>query len=410
MKKDDIIVGLDIGTTKIAAVVGRLDEYERLNIVGVGHSPSQGLRRGVVININQTVESIQRAVEEAELMAGQPITKVYAGIAGDHIRSINSTGVISITNEDKIVTEHDVQRVLETAKAIALPMDREVLHVLPQEYSVDSQSGIKDPVGMSCTRLEAEVHIVTAAAAAAQNIVNCIRQAGYDVADIVLEPYASSLAVLEDDERALGVGIVDIGGGTTDIAVFFDGSIRFTSVIGLGGEHVTADISHGLHTSREQAEEIKKKYGVAFQGLLEEDELIQVPGVGGRKPREISRAVLSGIIQPRMSEMLALAMREMEKSNIVDYLGAGIVFTGGAAMMEGLEELAERELGMPINIGKPNISGGLVESVDSPMYATGVGLLQYAVHNNDYNAEEDSDKGINWIMSRIKRFFEDMFN
>ena len=410
MKKDDIIVGLDIGTTKIAAVVGRLDEYERLNIVGVGHSPSQGLRRGVVININQTVESIQRAVEEAELMAGQPITKVYAGIAGDHIRSINSTGVISITNEDKIVTEHDVQRVLETAKAIALPMDREVLHVLPQEYSVDSQSGIKDPVGMSCTRLEAEVHIVTAAAAAAQNIVNCIRQAGYDVADIVLEPYASSLAVLEDDERALGVGIVDIGGGTTDIAVFFDGSIRFTSVIGLGGEHVTADISHGLHTSREQAEEIKKKYGVAFQGLLEEDELIQVPGVGGRKPREISRAVLSGIIQPRMSEMLALAMREMEKSNIVDYLGAGIVFTGGAAMMEGLEELAERELGMPIKIGKPNISGGLVESVDSPMYATGVGLLQYAVHNNDYNAEEDSDKGINWIMSRIKRFFEDMFN
>ncbi len=409
MKKDDIIVGLDIGTTKIAAVVGRLDEYGRLNIVGVGHSPSQGLRRGVVININQTVESIQNAVEEAELMAGQQITKVYAGIAGDHIRSINSTGVISITNEDKIVTDADVARVLETAKAIALPMDREVLHVLPQEYTVDSQSGIKDPVGMSCTRLEAEVHIVTAAAAAAQNIVNCIRQAGYDVADIVLEPYASSLAVLEDDERALGVGIVDIGGGTTDIAIFFDGSIRFTSVIGLGGEHVTADISHGLHTSKEQAEEIKKKYGVAFQGLLEEDELIQVPGVGGRKPREISRAVLSGIIQPRMSEMLALAMREMEKSNIVDYLGAGIVFTGGASMLEGLEELAERELGMPIKIGKPHISGGLVESVDSPMYATGVGLLQYALYNNDYSAEEDSDRGINWIMSRLRRFFEDMF-
>ncbi len=409
MKQDDIIVGLDIGTTKIAAVVGRLDEYGRLNIVGVGHSPSQGLRRGVVININQTVASIQAAVEEAELMAGQPITKVYAGIAGDHIRSINSTGVISITNEDHIVTDADVARVLETAKAIALPMDREVLHVLPQEYTVDSQSGIKDPVGMSCTRLEAEVHIVTAAAAAAQNIVNCISQAGYDVADIVLEPYASSLAVLEDDERALGVGIVDIGGGTTDIAVFFDGSIRFTSVIGLGGEHVTADISHGLHTSKEQAEEIKKKYGVAFQGLLEEDELIQVPGVGGRKPREISRAVLSGIIQPRMSEMLALAMREMEKSNIVDYLGAGIVFTGGASMLEGLEELAERELGMPIKIGKPHISGGLVESVDSPMYATGVGLLQYALHNNDYTAEEDSDRGINWIMSRLKRFFDDMF-
>ncbi len=410
MKKEDIIVGLDIGTTKIAAVVGRLDEYGRLNIVGVGHSPSQGLRRGVVININQTVASIQKAIEEAELMAGQPITRVYAGIAGDHIRSINSTGVISITNEDKIVTEDDVERVLETARAIALPMDREVLHVLPQEYTVDTQPGIKDPVGMSCTRLEAEVHIVTAAAAAAHNIINCIRQAGYDVADIVLEPYASSLAVLEDDERALGVGIVDIGGGTTDIAIFFDGSIRYTSVIGLGGEHVTADISHGLHTSREQAEEIKKKHGVAFQGLLEEDELIRVPGVGGRKPREISRAVLSGIIQPRMSEMLALAMREMEKSNIVDYLGAGIVFTGGAAMLEGLEELAERELGMPVKIGKPHINGGLVESVDSPMYATGVGLLQYAILYRDQEMEDPDDKGIGWVMSRLRRFFEDLFN
>ncbi|HHM02369.1 MAG TPA: cell division protein FtsA [Caldithrix abyssi] len=410
MKKEDIIVGLDIGTTKIAAVVGRLDEYGRLNIVGVGHSPSQGLRRGVVININQTVASIQKAIEEAELMAGQPITRVYAGIAGDHIRSINSTGVISITNEDKIVTEDDVERVLETARAIALPMDREVLHVLPQEYTVDTQPGIKDPVGMSCTRLEAEVHIVTAAAAAAHNIINCIRQAGYDVADIVLEPYASSLAVLEDDERALGVGIVDIGGGTTDIAIFFDGSIRYTSVIGLGGEHVTADISHGLHTSREQAEEIKKKHGVAFQGLLEEDELIRVPGVGGRKPREISRAVLSGIIQPRMSEMLALAMREMEKSNIVDYLGAGIVFTGGAAMLEGLEELAERELGMPVKIGKPHINGGLVESVDSPMYATGVGLLQYAILYRDQEMDDPDDKGIGWVMSRLRRFFEDLFN
>ncbi|RMH63137.1 MAG: cell division protein FtsA [Calditrichaeota bacterium] len=409
MRKDDIIVGLDIGTTKIAAVVGRLDEYGRLNIVGVGQSPSQGLRRGVVINIQQTVESIRRAVEEAELMAGQRIKTVYAGIAGDHIRSINSKGVISITNEDMVITERDIERVLDVARAIALPMDREVLHVLPQEYAVDSQLGIKDPIGMSGTRLEAEVHIVTAAAAAAQNIVNCIRQAGYEVADIVLEPYASSLAVLEDDERSLGVGIIDIGGGTTDIAIFFEGSIRFTSVIGLGGEHVTSDISHGLRTSHDQAEEIKKKYGVADQSLLQADELIQVPGVGGRKPREISRAVLSGIIQPRMTEMLALAMREMQKSKIVEYLGAGVVFTGGAAMLEGLDVLAEKELGLPVQIGKPRISGGLVESVDSPMYATGVGLLRYAIENEDYVAYEEGEKGMQWILNRLKKFFDDLF-
>ena len=409
MKQDDIIVGLDIGTTKIAAVVGRLDEYGRLNIVGVGQSPSQGLRRGVVININQTVESIRRAVEEAELMAGQKIHKVYAGIAGDHIRSQNSKGMISITNEDKVITEEDVSRVLEFAQAISMPMDREKLHVLPQEYSVDDQMGIKDPVGMSGTRLEADVHIVTAAASSAHNIVNCIHQAGYEVADIVLEPYASSLAVLEDDERALGVAIVDIGGGTTDIAVFFEESIRFTSVIGLGGEHVTSDISHGLRTSHEQAEEIKKKYGVADQSLLQEDQLIQVPGVGGRKPREVSRALLAGIIQPRMTEMLDLALREMQKSKIVDYLGAGVVFTGGASMLEGLDILAEKELGMPVKIGKPRISGGLVESVDSPMYATGVGLLYYAINNEDYTAHDTGDKGFQWVLDRLKRFFDSLF-
>lgn len=409
MRKEEIIVGLDIGTTKIAAVVGRKDEYGQLNIIGVGHSVSNGLRRGVVINIQKTVQSIKKAVEEAELMCGHKITRVYAGIAGDHIRSINSKGVIAVSNKDKIITEDDMVRVIDAAKAIALPMDREILHVLPQEYIVDDQDGIKNPVGMSGTRLEAEVHIVTGAVASAQNIINCIREAGYEVADIVLEPYASSLAVLDAEERELGVGIIDIGGGTTDIAMFFDGCIRFTSVIGLGGQHLTGDISQGLRTSQDQAEEIKVKHGVAMQSLLDEDELIRVPGVGGRKDREVSRILLSGIIQPRMEEMLQLAFKEMEKSKILEYLGAGVVFTGGASMLVGLVDLAERVLGIPVKIGTPIVSGGLEDSVDSPMYATGVGLIHYGLKHDDEQYEEEDNMGFNWIIDRLKSFFDDLF-
>lgn len=408
MSTEDFVVGLDIGTTKIAAVAGRLDENDRLNIIGVGQSASQGLRRGVVINIRKTVESIRRAVEQAELMAGRKVTQVYAGIAGDHIRSINSKGVIAVGGKDHIITEDDVTRVIDAAKAIALPMDREILHVLPQEYAVDDQDGIKSPVGMAGIRLEAEVHIVTAAAASAQNIVNCIHEAGYDVADIILEPYASSLAVLDADERDLGVCIMDIGGGTTDIATFFDGSIRYTSVIGLGGQHVTNDLSQGLRTPMEQAEEIKKKYGLALQTLLEKDELIQVPGVGGRAPREISRSVLSAIIQPRMEEMFQLALREIEQSDVFDYLGAGVVLTGGASLLEGTVELAERVLGMPVKIGIPSASGGLVESVKTPVFATGVGLLHYALRHGD-EIDGDQPLGFLWIMDRLRNLFDNLF-
>jgi cell division protein FtsA len=408
MKNNDIIVGLDIGTTKIAAVVGRRDEYGQLDIIGVGQAVSDGLRRGVVINIRKTIVSIKKAIVDAELMAGHKITHVYAGIAGDHIRSINSKGVIAVSSKDKIITEEDVERVIDAAKAIALPMDREILHVLPQEYVVDEQDGIKNPVGMAGTRLEAEVHIVTGAAASAQNIVNCIHEAGYEVADIVLEPYASSLAVLGADERELGVAIIDIGGGTTDIAMIFDGSVRYTSVIGLGGQHLTNDISQGLRTSAEQAEIIKKKYGVAMQSLIDTDELIKVAGVGGRKDREVSRVLLSGIIQPRMEEMLQLAMKEMEKSKIVEFLGAGIVITGGAALLEGIVDLAERVTGIPVKIGKPIVSGGLVESVDSPMYATGVGLIQFALKYE--NEIDEGDKlGFNWILDRLRSFIENLF-
>ncbi len=408
MSTDEIIVGLDIGTTKIAAVVGRKDQYDNLNIIGVGQFPSQGLRRGVVINIKKTVESIHKAVQQAELMAGHEIIKVYAGIAGDHIRSINSKGVIAVSGKDKVIVQEDVDRVINAAKAIALPMDREILHVLPQEFIVDDQDGIKSPIGMAGVRLESEVHIVTAAAASAQNIVNCIHEAGYEVADIVLEPYASSLAVLDSDEKDLGVCIMDIGGGTTDIAMFFDGSIRFTSVIGLGGQHVTSDLSQGLRTPMEQAEEIKKKYGIAIQSMLEQDELIQVPGVGGRAPREISRSVLSAIIQPRMEEMFQLALREIEKSGMIDSMGAGIVLTGGASMLEGTVELAEQVMGMPVKIGTPIVKGGLVETVKSPIYATGVGLIYYGLlHGEDVQIE--SQPGYSWIIDRLRNMFDNLF-
>ena len=379
-----------------------------MNILGVGHSPSQGLRRGVVINIEKTVESIQNAVEQAELMCGHKVTRVYAGIAGDHIRSINSKGVIAVSGKDRIITQSDIERVIDAAKAIALPMDREILHVLPQEYIVDDQDGIKNPEQMAGVRLEAEVHIVTAAAASAQNIVNCINAAGYDVADIVLEPYASSLAVLEKDERDLGVCIMDIGGGTTDIAMFFDGSIRFTSVLGLGGKNVTSDLSQGLRTSMEQAEDIKIKYGIAMQSLLEQDELIRVPGVAGRAPREISRSVISAIIQPRMEEMFQLALREMEKSDVFDTMGAGIVLTGGASLLEGTAELAEQVMGMPVKIGIPIVKGGLVEIVRSPIYATGVGLIYYALRHGS-KTRDDDDGGFPWIMRRLKEIFENLF-
>lgn len=420
MIADEIIVGLDIGTTKIAAVVGKQDEYGNVKVLGVGHHPSNGLRRGMVINIEQTVESIKKAIEHAELLSGHEINEVYVGIAGDHIRSINSKGVISVRGKEKekdkekkddIITEEDVKRVIDAAQAIALPMDREIIHVLPQEYVVDNQDGIKNPVGMAGVRLEAEVHIVTAAAAAAKNIANCIVEAGCKIADIVLEPYASSMAVLDNDERNLGVCIMDIGGGTTDIAMFFDGSIRFTSSVGLGGNHVTWDLSQGLRTSMQQAEDIKLQHGIAMQALLEEDELIKVPGVGGRASREISRSVIAAIIEPRMTEIFQLALRQIEKSNVIESMAAGIVLSGGASLLTGISDLAERVMGMPVKIGFPNIKGGLAESVHSPAYATGVGLLHYALkHERKDDPDDDDDRtSFKWIFQRIKGMLHSLF-
>jgi len=410
MNEDNIFVGLDIGTTKIATVVARLDEHNILSIVGVGTHPSDGLRRGVVINIDKTVESIKKSIEQAELMAGYKIETVFAGIAGDHIRSINSKGVIAVGGKDKVISQSDVDRVVDAAKAIALPMDREIVHILTQEFIVDDQDGIKNPIGMAGTRLECEVHIVTASSASIQNIVNCVQKAGYEVDEIVLEPYASSLAVLDNDELDLGVAIMDIGGGTTDLAIFFDGSIRFTAVIGLGGQHVTADLSHGLRTPMEQAEEIKKKYGFAMQSMIEEDEIIRVPGIHGRAPREISRGVLSAIIQPRMEEIFSLSLNELERSGMYDSLGAGVVLTGGASLLPGSVELAEKTLGLPVKVGLPVVKGGLAETVNSPMFATGVGLIQYALsRTSDDKTSEKGKSSFEKFVHRIKEYFEDLF-
>ncbi len=410
MDEEKIFIGLDIGTTKIAAVVARIDEYGTLNIAGVGTSASQGLRRGVVINIEKTVNSIKRAIEQAQLMSGCHIENIHAGIAGDHIRSINSKGVIAVSGRDRIINQNDVERVIDAAKAIALPMDREVIHILPQEFIVDEQDGIKNPIGMAGTRLECEVHIVTAAASSVQNIVNCVQQAGYNVEEIVLEPYASSLAVLDKDELDLGVAVMDIGGGTTDIAVFLDGGIRYTSVLGLGGEHVTSDLSHGLRTPMDQAEDIKRKYGCAMQSLISEDELIVVPGIAGRAPREIAKSVLCAIIEPRMEEMFSLALRELEKSDVYDSLGAGVVLTGGASLLPGSVELAERVLGLPTKVGYPIVSGGLVETVKSPIFATSVGLIKYAMaRQTESSRKRKASGGIKNIFGKIKDQFEDLF-
>src|SRR5512136_196649 len=373
-RKDNLIVGLDIGTTKICAVVGNLTE-DGVDIVGIGTSPSHGLRKGVVINIDSTVASIKKAVEEAELMAGCEIKSVYAGIAGGHIKGFNSQGVIAIKNRE--VSPEDVKRVIEAAKAIAIPMDREVIHILPQEFIIDDQDGIREPLGMSGVRLEAKVHIVTGAAASAQNIVKSCNRAGLDVADIVLEQLASSEAVLSADEKELGVALVDIGGGTTDIAIFVDGAIKHTSVLSLGGNHLTNDIAVGLRTPMAEAEKIKQKYGCCLASIVGKDETIEVPSVGGRKPRVLSRQLLAEILEPRVEEIFTLVNREIVKSGFEDLIASGVVITGGTTILEGMAELAEQVFNLPVRRGLPQNIGGLTDVVNSPVYATGVGLVIY---------------------------------
>jgi cell division protein FtsA len=373
-RKEDLIVGLDIGTTKICAVVAEPTE-SGVDVIGIGTHPSRGLRKGVVVDIDATVDSIKHAVEEAELMADCEITSVYAGIAGGHIEGFNSHGIVAV--KEREVTEYDVRRVIDAAKAVAIPMDREVIHVIPQEYIIDDQDGIREPLGMSGVRLEAKIHIVTAAVTSAQNIVKCANKAGLNVVDIVLEPLASAEAVLADDERDLGVCLIDIGGGTTDIAVFADGAIKHTCVLGLGGYHVTNDIAVGLRTPFEEAERIKKRFGAASARLLGSDDVITVPSVGGRRPREVSRKILCEIIEPRIDEIMTLSRQEIVKAGLEDKIPSGLVLTGGCAALAGIGDLAEEIFEAPVRIGQPWRVGGLQDVVKSPMYATGVGLVLY---------------------------------
>jgi cell division protein FtsA len=410
--EDNVFVGLDIGTTKIACIISELDSSGELKLIGVGVSQSDGLRKGVVVNIDKTVRSIQKAVEEAELMAGVDVDAVWVGVAGDHIRAINSRGVVAISRDDNEITENDVIRAIDAAKAVSIPMDREILHVIPQEYVVDDQKGIKDPIGMCGVRLETQVHIITGAVTSAQNIYKSVDKAGLKVIDLVLEPLASCYAVLEKDEKELGVALIDMGGGTTDIAIYFDESIRHTAVVGLGGKNVTSDIAIGIRTPIERAEEIKKQYGCAYSSLVKNNEFISVPGVGGREQREVSRAVLSSIIEPRMEEILSLALREIKRTEYADMLGAGVVLTGGGSLMEGVQELAEKVFEMPVKLGIPSGFGGLTEAAKSPIHATGVGLCMYGMEqskNRKGKRTLSGDDNFKKIFERMKSWVKEFF-
>jgi len=373
-KTSEIIVGLDIGTTKIACIAGEVTE-DGVDIIGIGTAPSKGLRRGYVVNIDATVASIQQAVDEAENMAGCEISTVYAAISGAHVRGLNSNGIVAV--KDKEVRDADIARVIEQAKAVNIPMDREVLHVLPQQYVVDDQDGIRDPLGMAGVRLEAKVHIVTTLVASAQNVIKCANRCNLQVADIVLESLASSQAVLEDDEKELGVAVIDIGGGTCDLMVYADGAIVHTSVLPLGGGHITNDIATVLRTPLDQAEKLKRKYGAALRELVSDGERMEVQSSGGRAPRMLPRSELVEVIEPRVEEIFEHVKKELYRSGYFDGLAAGCVLTGGATAMEGVTEIAERVLGLPTRRGAPTKIGGLVDVVRSPSYATGVGLVMF---------------------------------
>jgi cell division protein FtsA len=406
-RRDDrnLLVGLDIGTSKVVAIVAEVSPEGRIEVIGIGSSASRGLKRGVVVNIESTVQSIQRAVEEAELMAGCEINSVYTGIAGSHVKSINSHGIVAI--RDKEVTATDVERVIDAAKAVAIPADQRVLHVLPQEFIIDNQEGIPEPIGMSGVRLEAKVHLVTGAVSAAQNIVKCVQRCGLVVEDIVLEQLASSFAVLTEDEKELGICIVDMGGGTTDIAVFCGGAIQHTAVIPIAGSQVTNDIAVSLRTPAQYAEEIKIKYACALSQLANPDETIEVPSVGDRPPRRLARQTLAEVVEPRYEELFHLVRKELRRSGFEELIAAGIVMTGGSAKMEGAIELAEEVFHMPVRLGVPQYVDGLVDVVRNPIHATGVGLLLYGQGALQARAEAAQSKlGIGSAFRRMKSWFQ----
>ncbi len=404
----DLIVGLDIGTSKIVALVAEATPEGGLNILGMGQSPSRGLKKGVVVNIEATVSAIQRALEEAELMANCKITHVYTGIAGSHIKAQNSSGMLPI--RDREVSQADMDRVIEIARALNIPADQQVLHVLPQEYIIDGQDGVREPLGMSGVRLEVKVHIVTGAVSAAQNIVKCVRRCGLEVKDLVLQPLASSHSVLNDDEKDLGVCIVDIGGGTTDIAVFTRGAIQHVAVIPIAGDQVTNDIAMTLRTPTREAEDLKIQHGIALRQLADPKEMIEVPGIGERGPRMLSKQLLSEVIEPRVEELFSLVQAELRRSGFEEQISSGIVLTGGSSLMRGMVELAEEVFHMPVRIGVPEYIGGFSERVRNPRFATGVGLLLNGLERHEIDeAARIQGAGFRQTLERMKTWFQQNF-
>jgi len=403
----DFIVGLDIGTSKVAALVGSLSADGSLDILGMGSHAPKGLKKGVVVNIEDTVTAIQRALEEAELMADCKIASAYAGIAGSHIKSFNSTGMVAV--KDREVSPLDVERAIETAKAVNIPTDQQILHVLRQEFIIDGQEDVREPLGMSGVRLEVKVHIVTGAVSAAQNIVKCVRRCGLEVNDLILQPLASSRAVLSEDEKDLGVCLIDVGGGTTDLAVFTHGAIRHTAVIPIAGDQITNDIAMALRTPTAEAEAIKLRHGVALRQLADPNEMIEVPGIGDRAPRTMSRQTLAEVIEPRVDELYQLVQKVLHDSGFEDLLSSGIVLTGGSAVMQGMVELGEEIFHMPVRIGVPRYSGGLAEVVRNPRYATAVGLLLEGVTQTQAGRFSRQNGSVRAVLGRMKQWFERNF-
>lgn len=404
----NMLVGLDIGTSKIVAIVAEVLEDGQLNIVGMGQTPSRGLKRGMVVNIESTVQAIQRALEEAELMADCKVHEVFTGIAGSHIKSVNSHGMVAI--KDREVTQMDIDRVIETARAVSIPPDHQVLHILTQEYSIDGQEGVREPLGMSGVRLEAKVHIVTGAVSAAQNVTKCVRRCGLEVSDLVLQPMASAIAVLSEDEKELGVCLIDIGGGTTDIAVYANGAIRHTAVIPIAGDQITNDIAMALRTPTKEAEDIKIQHAVALVNLADPGQMIEVPGVGERGPRQMSRATLAEVVEPRVEELFQLVQQELRRSGFEELLSSGMVLTGGASLMPGMVELAEEVFHMPVRIGVPKYVGGLAEVVKTPRFSTGVGLLLFGKDQiQTLSGSKVSSSRIGQTFSRMKAWFAGNF-
>lgn len=404
----NLIVGLDIGTSKIVAIVGELQPEGTVKVIGLGQHISRGLKKGVVINIESTMQSIQRALEEAELMADCKINNVYTGIAGSHIKSLNSHGMVKI--KDAEVSQMDVDRVIETARAIALPADQQILHILTQEYIIDGQEDVREPLGMSGMKLEAKVHIVTGAVAAAQNIVKCIKRCGIEVSDLILQPLASSMAVLTEDEKELGVCLVDIGGGTTDIAVFKQGAIRHTAVVPIAGDQMTNDVAVAFRTPTQSAEDIKVKYGCALRQLADSRETVEVPGVDGREPRQLSVQTLAEVLEPRVVELYEMVLSELRRSGMEEMIASGIVITGGSAMMRGMVELGEEIFHMPVRMGLPRYVGGLSEVVGNPRYATGVGLVLMGKQQLERHLTGQMESGsFGRIMEKMKSWFQGNF-